>query len=161
MIPLGVLGAATPRAGGGGGGGYLYFRIQCTANNGGSLDQITEIEVAQTAGGTNVCTGGTATASNQYTDYGPVRAFDGVKNDNYYAWVGTGAKPYWVQYQFVSPVAIAEVRLWGPSVSSIWNRGPKDFTIEGSNDGTNWTVLKTVTGDIYTAEYQQKTHAIP
>ena len=146
---------------GGADGKFLYVSLYVTANNGGSLDQVTEMEVAEAPGGANVCVGGTASASNYYDagTYPASKAFDGSKTTNVDSWVGTGAKPYRLTYQFAAPKTIAEVRLWG-AVAVVNNRGPRDFLIQGSNNGSDWTTLKSLTGEVYSGDYQQKTYVI-
>lgn len=141
-------------------GGYTYLRILVTANNGDGLLQVTEMEVASTAGGANLCVGGTASASSTYLTYTASLAFDGIKNNNNFSWLGGTTFPVWLKYQFGSPVTPAELRLWGP-VTGTESRGPKDFKLQGSNDDATWADLKTVTGDIYVGSYEQKTHAVP
>ena len=104
---------------------------------------------------------GTASASNYYDagTYPASKAFDGSKTTNVDSWVGTGTKPYRLIYQFAAPKTIAEVRLWG-AVAVVNDRGPRDFLIQGSNNGSEWTTLKTLAGESYSGDYQQKTYVI-
>jgi len=58
---------------------------------------------------------------------------------------GTGL-PQWIQYQFTTAVKVVSysIRPWW--IDNYPSRTPKDWTLEGSNDGTNWTTIDTVTG---------------
>lgn len=91
-----------------------------------------------------------ATASSYYTGspgFPPGNAIDGLPEQSGYksVWAST-TLPAWLQLQPTAPTVVTSygttVRI-GPSV----NQAPKDWTLEGSNDGTNWTVLDTRTGE--------------
>lgn len=86
--------------------------------------------------GVNLCTGGTATASDQYSAlYDPPKGADGNQGS---WWESTGNPPHWWKYQFTAAKAVTKARLLlGHTL------GLKDFTIDGSNDNTNWTTVYT------------------
>lgn len=89
--------------------------------------------------GSDLCSGGAATASSQYSGFEASRAFD----DNAATlWETNNATTGWLRYAFgvAKIVNRATIQCW-----DFANRAPKDFTIEGWN-GSGWVVLKTVTG---------------
>lgn len=80
---------------------------------------------------------GTATASNSYSSsYSPDKAFDGSTSTY---WRTNYTPPQWIQIQLAKPIAVHKFRWYVSSYA------PKDFVLQGSNDGENW-------GDIYTGE---------
>jgi hypothetical protein len=89
----------------------------------------------------NIAPSGIASASDE-TSTPAFRAFDGKSLSNNY-W-GANAKTYgWIAYDFKVPTLVARydltVILDNPKIP------PKDWTFEGSNDGSNWTILDTQT----------------
>ncbi len=86
--------------------------------------------------GPNLCAGGTATASDQYSAlYEAPKAADGNQGS---WWESTGNPPHWWQYQFTAAKTVTKVRLLlGHAL------GLKDFTVDGSNDNANWTTIYT------------------
>lgn len=134
----------------GGGGGYRFWRIFILNNNGDSnFISLNEVELRGSVGGADLTTPATpATASTQYSGAsGPEYTVDNSLAVSP-MWIST---PYavtnqWLLYDLGTPTAIAQVALCfnGPSVPG---RGPKDLRIEGSNDGTNFTTVKTFLGN--------------
>ncbi|WP_433379174.1 GH92 family glycosyl hydrolase [Actinoplanes sp. CA-142083] len=57
----------------------------------------------------------------------------------------------WVTYQLAAPVAVAKYSL--TSANDAATRDPKDFTLQGSNDGSAWTDLDTRTGQTYAGRF--------
>jgi hypothetical protein len=92
--------------------------------------------------GADQTSGGTATASTTFAGTSAANAFDGNTTTR---WVTNSVTTGWIRYQFGSSKVIRKIRILPePSFTA---RAPKDFTIEGSNDGTNWTVVATYTGE--------------
>lgn len=85
-------------------------------------------------------TGGTASASD--STYNPAsNVFDGNIN----TWWGSGvlptpAAPQWLQYQFPAPVDVASFSFAVRNDGS-WIQGPASVGLQGSNNGTTWTLL--------------------
>src|SRR4051812_30578254 len=61
------------------------------------------------------------------------------------------AKTGWVTYQLAAPVAVAKYSLTSANDSP--GRDPKDFTLQGSNDGAAWTDLDSRTGQTYAGRF--------
>lgn len=93
----------------------------------------------------NTAPSGTASASTIWsTTYDAWKAFDTLDNNTFGWMTVSGTLTGWLSYEFPSAKMIAKY-----SVKSIANssegRMPKNWTFEGSNDGTAWTVLDTRT----------------
>jgi hypothetical protein len=78
-----------------------------------------------------------ASVSNQY-GYDPYQAF----KINGYGWYGNGSSG-WLKYQFTNQKRISFYSISHSSSQFVLSTMPKNWTFEGSNDGTNWTILDT------------------
>lgn len=148
-----------------GGIAHRYWRIHVTANNGhGSYLAICEVEFRATFAGADQTTpaaaaAGAATASDSEPSGGwnvsPKFAFDdstvytGVASAQ---WLSNSTppsvgSPKWLQYDFGQTVNVAQVALTGSHTTDAnpSTTAPKDFTIQGSDDGSTWTTYRTVT----------------
>ena len=86
------------------------WRIVCLANYSNQTG-FNEVEMAESSGGTNECTGGTPSASASYGGvYAATGAFDGNYNSPN-SWYGAGVRGAWIEYQFASAKDIVEFRL--------------------------------------------------
>lgn len=123
---------------------HLYWRLNISANAGdANYLQAAEVEMRATAGGADQCTGGTATASSEYSvDFAAAKAFD---NDAATRWsTVAGVTSGWIAYQFTAAVEVLEYTIQASSVAGA--RSPKDWNLEWSDDGTNWTIVETREG---------------
>ena len=136
--------------GGGGGASYRYWRIFILNNNGdGNYTALNEVELRGSVGGADITTPATpVTASSQYDGtYDPQYTVDNLLSATP-LWISTplGVTNQWLRYDLGTPIAIAQVAMCfndpgGPG------RSPKDLRIEGSNDGTSFTTVKTFLGN--------------
>jgi len=80
--------------------------------------------------------------SSEYGGYPAWKTLDGGAS----YWIGTGSGVDWVKYDFGSGNSYV-VRSYWIRVDNVPepNRAPKNWTFEGSNDGSTWTTLHTVT----------------
>lgn len=129
---------------------YQYLRIYISANNGDAdLTGIQEIELASTAGGADVTVPAMSTAhSSAYGGYESPKLIDNdFTNISSGCWMtGLGVPfPHWVSVNLGSQQNMAEIRMWGQAATGGLPRSPKDFKIQGSNDGTTWVDIKTFT----------------
>lgn len=81
----------------------------------------------------------TASDDTYYVNYPRWKAVD--KDTGTYYW-SYGSGPWWFAYQFASTPSVVT----SYTVTSTTAEGPKDFTLQGSNDGSSWTTLDTQTG---------------
>jgi len=85
---------------------------------------------------------------------GKEQAFDGNAGTKWYTGAPTGAG--WIQIQLKWGYVISQYSI--TSANDADGRDPKDWTLQGSNDGTNWTVLDTRTNENFTDRHQKKTY---
>ena len=134
---------------------YRYWRI-FMLNNNGDLDYLSlnEVELRGSVGGADITTPETpVTASTYYDAYGT--SYDPRYTvDNYLGgsprWLSTGqdVTNQWLRYDLGTPTAIAQVAMcWNAASVTGEGTSPKDLRIEGSNDGTNFTTVKTFLGN--------------
>ncbi|MCE3203427.1 discoidin domain-containing protein [Paenibacillus sonchi] len=91
---------------------------------------------------------GIVSASEAFSGTPAWKAFDGIKyysttNSNYSAW-GTTKTSGWLRYEFPNEKIISKYVLsYGTHAANGYVNGvnPKNWTFEGSNDGSNWTIL--------------------
>ena len=117
---------------------HSYWRINITATGGG-FATARSIKMYD-AGGSSLCSGGTATASS-HNDAGQdaPSAFDSSDATEWYSLSATS----WIRYQFASPVDVATVwYMWGENP----NEGPTAFTVQYSDDGSSWTTAASFSG---------------
>jgi hypothetical protein len=90
------------------------------------------------------CNDGTATQSSYMGGYPGSQAF--VTGLWLTCWISSGNAPQWLAYEFTSAKTIAKYVI-RPTMESYISRTPKDWTLEGSNNGTDWTVVDTRTSE--------------
>lgn len=136
--------------GGGGGGGYSYryWRIFMLNNNGNAnYLSITEVELRGTVGGADITTPVTPVTASSRDNllYDPKYTVDNSLAIGS-AWTSErqSITNQWLLYDLGTPTAIAQVAM---CYSAGANTSPKDLRIEGSNDGTNFTTVKTFLGN--------------
>lgn len=147
MIPLGMLGAATPRAGGGGGSGHRYWRFYMTAlDGGGSAASCAELGFRNTPGGSSIATGGTPAASTEYLPptYNAAKAFDG-NAATFWSGNSSSGVPAWLSYDFGTAVDIVEVAYTGRPDGTL-GQYPSNFKVQYSDNNSTWTDAWAVTG---------------
>lgn len=112
---------------------------------------LTELEMFTTVGGSNVCTGGTAIASSDYTGDGwsMNNAFDVAKNVDI-GWAANNvAPPAWIGYDFGAgnEKDVVQYSFTVRSSAGSMTQSPRIFTLQYSDDGIEWfssdgTVIK-------------------
>lgn len=72
------------------------------------------------------------------------RIFDGVKTgDEYYTWISAANELHsWICVDLGTKTKMTSFKLW---LDTGKNKFPEDFTLQGSNDGTNFTNIKSFT----------------
>lgn len=133
-------------------GSYRYWRIFILNNNGdGGHLALNEVELRGSVGGADITTPATpVTASTQYYEtYGPeYTVANSLSVESLwisYPYVTTNQ---WLRYDLGTTTAIAQVAMcWNAASMAGAGTSPKDLRIEGSNDGTNFTTVKTFLGN--------------
>lgn len=128
---------------------YSKYRLRITGNRGSTGVALIEMVLRSTTGGAQIATGGTEFCSPAAfgAEYSAGRAFDGQTNwQTAYQWfvnsVPSAGSPVILGYNLPSGQVLKEYTLYTTGSDS---EVPQSWTMEGSNDGTNWTVLHTVT----------------
>lgn len=120
--------------------------INCTelgfaAGNGNA--SIAECEMRASAGGADLCTGGTATASSTLSSNTASNAF--ANNGTTSVWTANSGDDEWLQYEFASPVTIEEVYIQAANNDFGSGNSPVDFEVQYDSGGgvfvTYWSAL--------------------
>ena len=82
-----------------------------------------------------------ASSSTNFPTEPPANAFDGDPNT---FWTTNGVSSGWLRAQLNTATAVTSYKI--TRRDDIPARNPKDWTFEGSNDGSTWTTLDTQTG---------------
>ena len=137
----------------GGGTAYRYFRLNISDNNGDPYTAVAELEIMVdvTSYPTSNMTSDSApsplvaSASAFTAGDNPYKAFDGSPSNP--TWQMNAASG-WVKVDLGSgnEIVATSAKVTGPNSANA-ARAPKDFTIEGSNDDSDWDVLATTTSE--------------
>lgn len=123
---------------------WRYWRIFIQTNNGdASFITLAEVQLRDTLGGADLTTPSTpALASTQGTSSTAANLLDGGTATIWATTSGSVANQ-WVRFDMGTPTTVAQVAMYPQSAFP--NRSPKDFTIQGSDDGTTFTDVKSFT----------------
>ncbi len=121
---------------------HRYWRIHITAIQGlETFMAMAEVQMRTSVGGADQCTGGTASASDEFS--ASFAASKAVDDDAATAWSCNTATNWW-KYDFGTAKDIVEYTI--QAHNSVPDRSPKDFTLQWSDDDTNWTTADTQAG---------------
>lgn len=131
----------------GGGGPYRYFRLHMTAPaTAGQTLALAEWELYESAGGPNVATLATATASSDGFGWVPGNINNGNTSGSEGWHAANTTLPQWVQFDFGAGNTRTAQRF------VVFTRGGREdqafgtAEFRGSNDGSTWTTLRSVSG---------------
>jgi len=96
------------------------------------------------------------TANGENTGAGELRenAADGDTNTKWLAFTSTG----WIAYRLAEPAAVVHYAI--TSANDAPDRDPRDWELQGSQDGQNWTTLDRRTGETFESRFQRKEYRI-
>lgn len=126
---------------------YRYLRIFINENNGASVVAMQEIEIASELKGADITTPGTpAHQSSYWPNNAAFRLVDNNFSD-FAVNVWSSAEvvplfPQWVLFDLTTATDFVELRIWPQNWSLANVRAPKDFVVQGSNDGVIWDDIK-------------------
>lgn len=80
---------------------------------------------------------------------------DNNKSTKYYR---SGKNVLYVQYRSTVPAIVVKYTI--TSANDVPGRDPRSWNLQGSNDGTTWTILDTRTGEGFAARFQTNTYTI-
>ncbi|HVU56676.1 MAG TPA: DUF1735 domain-containing protein [Puia sp.] len=90
-------------------------------------------------------------SSTDTAEYSP-HLVDGNVNTKYLAF--NFPQPFWFQEKFATPQVVNSYTF--TSANDSQDRDPMDWNVEGSNDGANWDVLDTRTGETFPSRVQTR-----
>jgi hypothetical protein len=137
---------------------YQQWRINFTANNGGTNLRVVEFQFRETAGVSQTFSGGTASAGEEASaTYSAAKAAD---NDTATEWRSVGDDSWWA-YDYGAGVTkdIVEVTIRIPASGETY--APRDFTLEYNTGGSTWVAAATATLVEGWTSGQTKTFTLP
>ena len=118
---------------------HRYWRLYIISNNGGTYVEVAELEFRETAGVSQVPSGGTPLWSSLYsssTIYQAANAFDG---NNSTRWRASGSQNEWIGYDFGPGNDIEPVEILLGAFTSAATNNPRNIRVEYSDNGTDWS----------------------
>jgi hypothetical protein len=128
--------------------GYPIWQIYITAGGpgGGLIQYLNEVELLDTAGGTDQATGGTASVDSSSSGFGATEVFD---DTNANAWASANsAFPHWAKYTKSSPFTVGAVTVASFSGVSSGHQ-VRDFSVRKSVDDSTFYTEWKVFGQYY------------
>lgn len=97
----------------------------------------------------------TASSDNPAYGEGIGKLTDGSADSKWYS--GDGKPPFWLQWEYGTAKVVNGYSM--TSANDVPNRDPKNWTLKGSNDGTQWTVLDTRTNEAFASRKLKKSYS--
>lgn len=136
---------------------HRYWRLNVTATD-GTYVSFAEIELRESIGGADVTGAGTATASFNEAGNTPANAVDNNTTTKWGTYNQT--PPQWWAYDFGAGNAFdIKAVLITPRQDGYYAESPKTFTIDYSDNGTDWTTAKSIVGYVW-ANATQRTFLV-
>ena len=140
---------------------YRYYRINVLENNGSTLIQLTEWRLLNlkllTFGPQDITATAITTVSRENrngadSNEASIRVTDGDTGTKFllFDW----NNPEWIQQEFAQGVRVTKYSL--TSANDAPGRDPVDWTLSGSNDGTNFTEIDSRTGQSFESRGQTR-----
>lgn len=128
---------------------HRYWRIYITASAASGYVSIMELQLRTSIGGSNVATGGTASASSTGFGWSASNAFNGsTASPGWHS--GTNAlpgTPEWLKYDLGSGNDKDVIEFAISARGSNPEQNPRDFQLQYSDDNSAWTTLYTIGGE--------------
>lgn len=120
---------------------HRYWRIYITASDGGTYVSLAEVELRSSIGGADLIGSGSVSASYSNPSYPVSNSID--NNASTFWTTYTQTPPQWWKYDFGEGNAydIVEVALT-PRGGAYYHESPRNFTIDYSDNGTDWTTAR-------------------
>ncbi|RNI31436.1 T9SS type B sorting domain-containing protein [Rufibacter latericius] len=140
---------------------YKYYRLNISAIKANNTFQLAEWRLFEAAPTPDITErGGVLTVFKENS--GGQNAGEGspkvIDNDSNTKFLSNFPGSQWIQLQLTAPAIAGTYTL--VSANDAPDRDPKDWRIEGSNNGTDWTVLDTRTGEMFSERFQTKTYTL-
>ncbi|HEX7902465.1 MAG TPA: T9SS type A sorting domain-containing protein [Chitinophagaceae bacterium] len=101
--------------------------------------------------------GGTITAQYSNTSKPSENYPSVIDNNTSTKYYQSGRRALWIQYQSKVPAIV--VRYTITSANDVPNRDPRDWNLQGSNNGSSWTTLDTRTGQTFASRFLTKSYS--
>jgi|GEM_PF-728713 len=134
---------------------YTYYRLNITANSGATATQFAELELLGNDGSVDLTNNG-GTISAQYTNANTNENFPKVIDNSVTTKYYTNNSTVWIQYQ--STVPSVSTRYTITSANDSPTRDPRNWSLQGSNNGTTWTTIDNQSNQTFAARYVTKTY---
>lgn len=136
---------------------HQHWRVYIETNNGNTSYTGISFIGFYDANDVLLSTGGTATASSNTSGYAPWEAFDTRIQVGYWWLTASGQEaPCWLAYDFGAAVTPAYIKMHPDptETNTYYNRNPKQFRIQYSDNGVDWFDLPGASYDIDTWDTQ-------
>ena len=140
---------------------YTYYRLNITAISSGTLFQLAEWQLFESAVPTGpasdiMAKGGSTTSqfAGNGTNEANTQVTDGAVTTKY---LTNNVPPLWIKWTCTTPITAKFYRL--ASANDSPERDPLNWTLEGSNDDAVWTPLDTRTGETFADRLQFKMYS--
>lgn len=124
---------------------YRYYRLEFSKNSNGTNNYYTINELglygSVAPGSPNLCVGATASASGNYGSQVASLAIDG--NPTTYWESSLDGAPSWLKVDLGAEHIVRSMVIKSTQYP---DEIPRDFTLQGSNDNSTWTVIEAYTG---------------
>lgn len=133
--------------------GTVNTTISAT-NSGGTGSATLVFTIGTTSNTVNRATGGTATTSstNSPANESVAQAFDGNTGTKWLTFASSG----WIRYAFGGGASWNITRYAITSANDAPERDPRNWTLQGSNNGTSWTTVDTRSAQTFSARFQRR-----
>lgn len=118
---------------------HRYWRLYIISNNGGNYTEVAELEFRETAGVSQVPSGGTPLWSSRYSSSASYQAANAFDGSNSTRWRASGFQNEWIGYDFGSGNDIEPVEVLLGAFTSTATNNPRDIRVEYSDNGTDWS----------------------
>ena len=131
---------------------FRWLLIYITENNGAAYTSMQEVAIASTIGGEDVTTPEMGTSQSSYYAADNAKASKLVDKNfidaQFGSWISATdvLPPHWVALDFAEVTDFAELKIWPQNYAGGTARAPKDFVVQGSNNGSDWSTIASFTG---------------
>lgn len=145
-------------------GAQYYYRVRATNAYGGSAYSATTVTTSNLPGALLDITDDGGTLTGQFPGNSPNELLAKLTDNNFgskyliFAPVNGTYEPYWVQYQAARPYVLTKYTI--TSANDAASRDPKNWTLEGSNDGASWTLVDSRTNATFPSRNFRKDFAL-
>lgn len=142
--------------------GFRYFRLHITATNGSLTTQIAEWQLLgkyyyDRFHNDITANGGKLTSSQDMeANSGKLKALNDNNGNTVYT-LNASELPVWIQYESTTPV---QLRAYSLTVADDENKNPRNWTLQGSNDGTQWETVNSRSNIVFNLKGERKDYPV-